>query len=182
MADRPPPLIRDATPDDAARIAQVHVATWRTTYRGLLPDSLLDGLDEARRREWWARLLGAPPDADTVVLVAQAGGDVVGFASGGRPASPVAGFDGELWALYVLAAWQGRGIGRALVGSLAGRLADAGRSSLVAWVLVGNPAERFYAALGGREVGRKTDQIGGVEAEEVAYGWPDTAALRALAG
>jgi len=35
--------VRRATIDDAVDIADVHVATWRATYRGLMPQSLLDG-------------------------------------------------------------------------------------------------------------------------------------------
>ena len=170
-------VIRDARPEDAPGIARVHVATWRTTYRGLLPDSLLDGLDEERRWAWWDGLLSGTADPGRVVLVAEAQGMVVGFASGGLPASPVAGYERELWALYVLAVWQGRGIGRRLVGTLASKITATGTSSLSVWVLAGNPAERFYAALGGREVARKTDRIGGFPVEEVAYGWRDCSCL-----
>jgi len=37
-------LIRRARADDAAGIAQVHVASWRSTYPGMVPDSYLLGL------------------------------------------------------------------------------------------------------------------------------------------
>ncbi len=170
-------VIRDARPEDASGIARVHVATWRTTYRGVLPGSLLDGLDEEHRREWWDGLLSGDADPEMVVLVAEAQGVVVGFASGGPPAAPVAGYERELWALYVLAVWQGRGIGRRLVGTLAAGITATGASSLAVWVLAGNPAERFYAALGGREVARRTERIGGFPVEEVAYGWRDCSCL-----
>ena len=46
--------VRRATIDDAGGIAVVHVATWRATYRGLMPQSLLDGRSvEARTAVWW---------------------------------------------------------------------------------------------------------------------------------
>jgi len=32
-------LVRPPDIDDAAAIARVHVASWRSTYRGLLPDT-----------------------------------------------------------------------------------------------------------------------------------------------
>lgn len=35
---------RQATSQDAKRIAKVHVDSWRTTYQGIIPDSYLDGL------------------------------------------------------------------------------------------------------------------------------------------
>ena len=37
-------VIREATPDDARAIAEVHVASWRWAYRGDLPAEFLDGL------------------------------------------------------------------------------------------------------------------------------------------
>ena len=36
--------IRTATPEDARAIAEVHVASWRAAYRGVLPDTYLDRL------------------------------------------------------------------------------------------------------------------------------------------
>jgi len=41
MAATRTPLIRAATPTDAAGIAAVHVQSWRDTYAGLLPDEFL---------------------------------------------------------------------------------------------------------------------------------------------
>ena len=35
-------MIRPATLNDAPEIARVHVASWRSTYQGLLPDDFLE--------------------------------------------------------------------------------------------------------------------------------------------
>jgi hypothetical protein len=49
MTDRPVAQIRIATPDDAQALAEMHVASWRETYSGLLPDKMLSSLSvEAR--------------------------------------------------------------------------------------------------------------------------------------
>jgi hypothetical protein len=48
---------------------------------------------------------------------------------------------------------------------------------MLAWALTDNPARRFYEALGGVEVRRKMQRIGGATLEEVAYGWPHIRAL-----
>src|SRR5437773_2593793 len=74
-------LVRPAEVEDAAAIAAVHVATWRTTYRGLLPDDFLDSLDESGYEERCRRILVEPSSR---VYVAADGPQVVGFASGGR--------------------------------------------------------------------------------------------------
>ncbi|SDH31561.1 GNAT family N-acetyltransferase [Nonomuraea jiangxiensis] len=37
--------IRKASPEDAAGIEAVRIATWRVAYRGVMPDPFLDGLE-----------------------------------------------------------------------------------------------------------------------------------------
>ena len=51
--------VRPATLDDAEAIERIRVETWRATYRGLLPDGLIDGLREnAVGRGFYERLGG----------------------------------------------------------------------------------------------------------------------------
>jgi hypothetical protein len=52
--------IRSAVPQDATRIAEVHVASWRVAYRGLMPDNLLQQLDAESRANVWRELLENP--------------------------------------------------------------------------------------------------------------------------
>ena len=60
--------IRPATVEDAPALAQVHVTSWRETYRGLVPDAYLDSLSVPERTERWrGRLSGADPGAFTLV-------------------------------------------------------------------------------------------------------------------
>src|ERR1700759_342461 len=42
-------VIRAARAADAAQIALVHVRSWQSAYRGLMPQAYLDGLDPAQR-------------------------------------------------------------------------------------------------------------------------------------
>ncbi len=51
---------------------------------------------------------------------------MVGFASGGPERDDIPGYDGELYGLYVLAAYQRQGIGRALMLTVARRLVADG--------------------------------------------------------
>jgi hypothetical protein len=73
------PLIREATPADAAGIAEVHIAGWRWGYRGLLPDALLESLSVERREVGWRDALARPADEQTT-FVAEVAGRIVGFA------------------------------------------------------------------------------------------------------
>ena len=132
-------LVRPAEVEDAAAIAAVHVATWRTTYRGLLPDDFLDSLDESGYEERWRRILVEPSSR---VYVAADGPQVVGFASGGRERAGEDGFSGELYAIYVVQEAQGRGHGRRLVQAVVGGLRELGLEDMIVWVLRDNAGER----------------------------------------
>lgn len=57
-------------------------------------------------------------------------------------------------------------------------LLGRGFDALLVWVLETNPYRAFYEVLGGRLVGRKTDEEEGVELVDVAYGWDELSALR----
>jgi GNAT superfamily N-acetyltransferase len=173
-------LIREATPADAAAIARVHVESWRTTYRGIVPDDYLARLSHEGRECTWANALRGAGDAGagTAVFVAEDdAGQVVGFASGGVERGGDPRYRGELYALYLLDTQQRRGLGHRLVGAVAERLARDGVGTMLTWVLADNPARRFYAAIGGRELRTQQIEIGGATLDEVAFGWDDITIL-----
>ncbi len=170
--------IRGAGPEDAAGVSRVHIASWWTTYRGVVPDVFLDAMSYGESEARWRERLGGR-DRRAFSFVAEVSGDIVGFASGGpRRSESLPGFDGELHALYLLAEVRGAGIGRGLLGAVAERLSDSGFSSMLAWVMAENhPARGFYEAFDGRLVGWDTFEIEGETIEEVAYGWDDVRGL-----
>lgn len=173
----PDVLIRRGTPDDAPAIASVRVDTWRSAYRGLLPDALLDGLDTTSIATTWRRGLETI-DPTRVAFVAEVASEVVGFATGGRARAATPGYPGEVYALYVRDAHQGTGIGRALLRASAAELVRRGLQPIVIWTLFDNPASRgFYESLGGAVIGEKREPFEGYELQEVAYGWTDPARL-----
>ena len=156
----------------------MHAETWRTSYRGLVPDALLDGLADDRWENGWRRGFESM-DPTRVVHVAEIGGRIAGFAGGGRarPGAPP-GYVGEVYALYVRPGYQRQGIGRILLNAAAKGLADRGLVPIVIWTLFNNPASRgFYESLGGTVIGEKRELFDGHELHEVAYGWRDAAPL-----
>lgn len=172
--------IRPATLGDARGIAEVHVASWRSTYRGIVPEAHLDALSVDRRTATWAGVLSDEHGQSLTVVAIDPQGQIVGFASGGRPQDPdptCAAYAGELHVIYLLADHQGRGIGRRLVAAVAAGLAAQGMTSLQVWTLAANPACRFYESLGGVRIGEKPTAIGGASLTEVAYGWLDSTPL-----
>jgi ribosomal protein S18 acetylase RimI-like enzyme len=162
-------MIRSATVSDAPAIARVHVSSWLSTYRGLLPDDFLESLSETNYTERWNRVIA---DGTSKVVVAEDGNDVVGFASGGRERAGEQGFEGEIYAIYVLDKAQRRGFGRELVRSMVEGLRELGLTNMIIWVLRDNrPAREFYERLGGIYVRAQPITIGSATLEEVSYGW-----------
>jgi L-amino acid N-acyltransferase YncA len=163
--------VRLAVPADADAIARVHVASWRTTYRGLMPDEVLDSLSVERRRDWWQGVIENPEQIE--VAVAEESGQVVGFASYGAERADDPVYRGELDAIYLLKDHQRKGWGRSLVAAAVRGLLKRGLSGMLVWVLSDNPACSFYENLGGVYLRRKPLEISGVSLQESAYGWID---------
>jgi hypothetical protein len=92
--------VRRAELADAGAIAAVHVAAWRSTYPGILPDAYLARLSPTRLAFQYRAAIGS----GATVIVAAAGGSgprIVGFTTAG-PARTAGLGDGEVETLYVL--------------------------------------------------------------------------------
>ena len=104
--------IRRAAATDAHGIAEVHVASWTTAYRGILPDSVLDQLSVEQRAQRWSGILAG---GGSGTIVAEDQSEIVAFASFG--ASHDADADprrvAEILAVYVSPSCRDRGFGRA---------------------------------------------------------------------
>lgn len=131
--------LRPAEPGDAPGCARVHHTSWVETYSALLPASHWETDTLERREQSWRRWL----DGRAVVTVAEAGGEIIGFAMAGAGRrigehAPVR--ERELFSLYVLAAHHGGGAGQALLEAAL----PAGAPAQL-WVAEGNPrARRLY--------------------------------------
>jgi GNAT superfamily N-acetyltransferase len=172
--------VRPATLLDAEAIAKVHVDSWRRTFRGIVPDEFLAQLSYAQRQQLWYQTLTEHGSRTVVDIAVDESDQVVGFASGGaeRRGDPI--YTAELYAIYLLAAHQGYGIGRHLVISVVNRLMRDGLTAVLVWGLAENPSRRFYERLGGRPVYEKTVMTGGVPLLEIGYGWQDVQLVREL--
>jgi len=164
--------IRRANESDLAAIAHVLVATWQTTFRGLLSDRFLDGVSFKHQYERHSRIM-AEQKAAYFVAAHAATNEVVGFANGGPNRHREYPCDGELYAIYILRECQGRGIGTRLFHALAEQLFQSGLSSMIVWVLGNNPNCGFYECMGGRAIAKRATMLDDNTVEEVAYAWSD---------
>jgi ribosomal protein S18 acetylase RimI-like enzyme len=175
-------VLRIATVEDASELAKIHVASWRESYRGIAPDSMLENLSEAQRTEAWRSILCDLAKANhTVVFVMERNRKPVGFVSCGiqRTESLKAdGYDGEISAIYVRKRSQHAGIGRRLMAAAAANLATRGHRGVALWVLANNlTARRFYEGCRGRVVSTREDVRPNAILSEVAYGWATLGSL-----
>jgi ribosomal protein S18 acetylase RimI-like enzyme len=72
--------VRVAWSADADAIARVQIRAWRHGYAGVLPDEVLQALDQEAFAAQWSEAVDRPTDARNRVLVALDGATVAGFA------------------------------------------------------------------------------------------------------
>lgn len=174
--------LRAARIADATAIARVHVATWRTTYAGIVPDAYLISMTEARMMRQWQAMLDHERRCEAVLVAESEASQIVGFGSCGPARSRQLHHRGEVYTLYVAPDWQNRGLGRQLLGSLFVELAARKIPDALIWVLSANPARFFYEALGGQPVAERKEAFAGKLLDETAYAWPDLAGWLTRAG
>src|SRR5579875_1259058 len=74
-------IIREATAADAEGIAHVHVASWHTTYTGIIPDDVIAQMSDPQRRlAQWQRFLAEEHPRESAFVAADDDGRIVGFA------------------------------------------------------------------------------------------------------
>lgn len=155
--------IREARLEDASTIARVHIDAWRETYQGIIPDSYLAQLSYEKRTKQWEQAL-----IDQRVYVVELEDEVVGFAQGGPNRRDAR--EGELYAIYVLRASQGQGLGKALFQRIIEDLAEY--EAMQVSVLRDNPACQFYERFGGQVFKESMIERGGVELVQRVYRMP----------
>src|SRR5215210_205716 len=143
----PAPVVRDAAPPDLPAVADIYAAAADTTPATF--DLAGPSLD------WWRATLDAcDPAAGHLLLVAEAGGEVLGYAKSGQFKDKAAYATTCETSLYVADRHRGARVGDALYRELLARLDDSGLRLAVAGVTEPNPAsERLHLAHGFSEVG-----------------------------
>lgn len=146
--------IREMSIRDAGAVERVARETWADAYAGIIP--------EETQHSFLARAYSAASLArrmeDGIFLVAEAEGEVVGFADFSAVHEETGTV--KLAAIYVRPGVQGRGLGTRLLVAGLERLPPLRR--LVAEVEQENlAARRFYEARGFVETSRRTERVSG---------------------
>ena len=147
--------IAHATPDDVIGIQDVAYHGWLATYpnaeHGITVDDIEDRFKDrhteekvAQRREQMAN----PPDGETT-LIAQEGRKIVGFCRAIKHPDR-----NQIYAIYVLPEYHGRGLGSAMW-QKAQQYLDSNKHSIVEVATYNTKAIKFYARLGFTDTGKR---------------------------
>ncbi len=159
-----PFVVRSATVAQLPGVRLVAERTWQATYKGKIPkgqiEQFLERAYSLESLEQSLHRLGAG------MLVASSGDQIVGYAMAGPNREGV----GELFALYVLPAWQGTGTGHLLWQHATTHLRQGGFTEMVLWVLDRNErARRFYEHEGAIAWTERPFPIGSGTINEIGY-------------
>ena len=151
-ADPDPVAVRPAVVADADAMGRIAQRSWEATYRGMLPDAVLDEWVAEAPESWRRALAIRPADSPGRAWVGERDGVVLGYATT-SPAKdqwlvPPEGA-GELGNLYLDPDAIGTGLGRRLYEHSVADLAKRGFDPLVVWAFRDNRrAVSFYERMG----------------------------------
>ena len=151
---------RDATPADAATMADIGPRTFTETFGHLYTPENLAAFLTNHAVENWERELADPR---YTIRLAEQDGQAVAFAKLGPPGLPfaVTGPTAELKQFYVLKPWHGTGVAPALMDWVLAESRARGAGQLFLSVFVDNHrAQRFYARYGFEAVGSYAFMVG----------------------
>lgn len=157
--------IRNLLPsDDRFSVSRIYEESWRYAYKGIVPQSFLDGISEGN----WGKNL----DRKGIFhLVAVEDGRLIGTSSYCRSRFEKYADFGEIISIYFLPEYIGKGHGKKLIAAAVEKLSEMGFRDVFLWVLEENHnARAFYERCGFSPSGEKTtSEIGGKVLTELQY-------------
>ena len=143
--------IRKARNTDLQAIAEIHVVSWQSAYRGMIPDAIIDALTVEGRLAAWKAWSDSSEWPNVYLTVAERDGQVIGFCRLGPIidiGNPPPDF-AEVTHLYVAPGQTGRGVGHVLFTDALEQARGLAYDGLLLWVLEQNKmARRFYSSHG----------------------------------
>ena len=147
-----PLVIRPAEADDADALGAIGGRVWEATYRGMIPDVVLDEWIASTGAAWRESFESHAADSPLRAWVAERDGSVIGYATTAPARSnwlPPPDGAGELTNLYLDPDAIGIGVGRQLYEHAVADLGNRGFDPLVVWAFRDNHRARgFYERMG----------------------------------
>lgn len=135
--------LRFITPeDDRTALSRIYEASWKHFYKGIVPSSFLDSIPEG----FWASKIDEP-GRNTVLAFRDEpeNENPVGICSFGKSRSADFPDWNEIYSIYVLPGYTGRGYGKALFRLALAELTKTESAGIYLWVFKENySARQFY--------------------------------------
>jgi len=164
---------RPALPSDAQMIIDLHVSMSQNTYAHILPESYLQDVLPAEKRELWQTRCAALPSPDHLIIVACDGAEIAGFCC--FVFNEEKEFGTYLHNLYVSPSFQGKGVAKTLLREALSTFEHSRKDLPVHLVAFAKNtrATAIYDRLGGLVIERReVTRAGNPAVELVRYQWP----------
>ncbi|TKC20144.1 GNAT family N-acetyltransferase [Robertmurraya kyonggiensis] len=162
-------IIRKANLSDAKGIARVHVDSWRSTYKNIIPDEFLKKLSYVQRTDLWN--CNIKKEGNYVFVAENEEGKIVGFADCGKRETNHVKQSGDLTSIYILEEYQGRGTGKQLMKQLFLQFEELGYQRVFVEVLEDNKTRYFYENYGAKLKETQRITFAGEELNLLVYEW-----------
>lgn len=159
---------RYADKSDSYILAYIHVNSWRSAYKGIIPDEILDNMDMEKRKAYFDRVIENKSENN---VIAFKDNEVTGYMTFGhcRDDDKDSSF-GEIRGIYLLPEFWHQGIGSKLINWGINVLNDMGYKNICLWVLEENlQAREFYKKQGFIYDGTSKEIIIGKPVIELRY-------------
>lgn len=103
--------IRLANENDCDELSRLKREVWKTTYRGIYPNEKINNFDYEKNKKTFIKIVNNP---NIDLYVVEADGKIIGYIDFGIPVRPFQDYKQEIWLLYILKEYQGKGIGKRL--------------------------------------------------------------------
>ena len=159
--------IRHATPDDAYDRAVCHISSWRSSYKNIVPDEILDNLSVDNVAEKFMRYL---ENKDSFFYCATYDGKIIGHFNFCESRDEDKPNIGEIIGFYTIEEVWGKSAGKQMMDFAINEIKNMGYNEVILWVLEENyRARRFYEKCGFVSDGTRKEIIIGKPLIEIRY-------------
>lgn len=160
--------IRYADSNDARILGEIHSASWKEAYKGIISDEILNSFTSEKREAFFRKALSEGWEEDAIIFSGNQGLGLICIGKS-RDCDLMDDF-GEIWGIYLLPDYWNQGIGSRLIDWGIHELKKRSYTHISLWVLEENMnARRFYEKKGFRHDGTKKDIRIGNDLKEIRY-------------
>lgn len=160
--------IRYADISDAKTLGEIHSRSWKVTYKGIVPNEILESFTIEKRQKYFEKALMDKREEDAIAFKDN---EAVGLICIGKCRDKdKPDVYGEIWGIYLLPEYWNMGIGSELINWGLIELKKRHYSKVTLWVLEENiNARKFYEKIGFKHDGTIKEITIGKKLNEYRY-------------